>query len=839
MSRATHIYTRLGWRVVPIHDVKQGHCSCGNPECKGPGKHPRLNAWQTEASSDPTIVDGWLEQWPDTNLGIATGAGSGFFALDIDPEKGGNETLEALIAEHGPLPHTARQRTGSGGTHYLFKMIPGLRNSAGRLGKGLDTRGDGGQIVVSPSTSGKGHYTWIVKPWQCPIAEAPPWLVELLKRPAVPLSPRPNASTTVRGTFPAASSAVLDHARVVLERLGPAVDGEGGGLKTVEAAMILTHDFALTDEEAFPLLLEWNDTCQPPWEPDGLRVMLGRGRKYGKGEYGARRSLDALETARKALRDWSETYGNAPDRVQKLGPVLEFVRQRARACGDTVKHELIAREAMEATGLPRKALSIPPPDLGAEIPQGAIQVTTQIAEVADKAIRSIAPDVFQRGGVLCEVVRGEKQTFVHELEISRIQDLMSQRAKYVRSDDKGITPQAPPLPIASILAARRDHPVRVLDAVTTVPVFLADGSILQARGYNAQARVFLEPAVHVYVPDEPTQDDAAAAVDMFRDLLSDVTFKGPADFAVWLAGLLSPLIKAATENAPAPVICVSASRPGAGKTLLADLATLIVMGQPAENRTYGGNARDNTEWTKKLTTFVRMGTPISVWDNCNGPFGDEGVDRLITSSTWSDRILGVSEAPPLPNVTTWWATGNNIEPVGDTVRRVLLCKIQVDVEQPQLRKGFRLKDIKGHTKANRPALLTAALTILRAYHCAGRPDQNLPTWGSFEAWSDLVRSAIVWAGASDPFETQARASLELNETEHDAHDFWLTVIDESDGSVPSIVQVAQRRDAQAVLGLHNGVTAFGLKALVRRFVDAPRSGKRICKSAGTYRIERI
>jgi putative DNA primase/helicase len=51
-------------------------------------------------------------------------------------------------------------------------------------------------------------------------------------------------------------------------------------------------------------------------------------------------------------------------------------------------------------------------------------------------------------------------------------------------------------------------------------------------------------------------------------------------------------------------------------------------------------------------------------------------------------------------------------------------------------------------------LVTAALTILRGYCAAGRPDQRLPAWGSFEAWSDLVRSTIVWAGLPDPGATR-------------------------------------------------------------------------------------
>jgi hypothetical protein len=51
-------------------------------------------------------------------------------------------------------------------------------------------------------------------------------------------------------------------------------------------------------------------------------------------------------------------------------------------------------------------------------------------------------------------------------------------------------------------------------------------------------------------------------------------------------------------------------------------------------------------------------------------------------------------------------------------------------------------------------LLAAVLTILRAYHVAGQPDQGLPAWGSYEGWSGLIRGAVVWIGLPDPAGTR-------------------------------------------------------------------------------------
>lgn len=832
-------YAEIGWPVVPLHDVTAGACSCRDgAACRSPGKHPRLQAWQREATSDVDTINAWCEAYPAGNVGIATGGA--FFALDVDPDKGGNETLADLIAEHGALPHTVQARTGSGGSHYLFKMIPGLGgNTAGKLGAGLDTRSAGGQIVVCPSVSLKGKYQWVHGPFKTQIADAPEWLIAMLT--AAPPALAPGASTTDRGFFPAASAAVLQAASAALVRHGPAIDKQGGGLHTVVAGAILTHDFALTDDEAWSLFVEWNEGCQPPWEHDGrngLRVMLGRGRKYGKGQYGARRSMDAVETAQKLITDW-KSKGTQTG----MQGVIEEARNLAAISGDVSKRAVIVHDLKDATGLSERELGVPSPTVFAEAPAGSITVDTEIHKTADDSIAKIQAVVFQRNGVLCEVVKS-KTTFISDLETARIQDLMSRSAKYVRKDEKqGFVAQVAPLAVATVLHSRRTHPVRVLDAVTTAPVFLADGSILQARGYNAAARVFLEPSVSVDVPDDATIDDARAAIATLTDILQGFDFAEEADRSSWLAALLSPLVKSATNNAPAPLFCVSASSAGGGKTLLANVIAQIITGAGIENSPY--NPKDPAEWGKRLTAFVKAASAVRAFDNCNGPFGDENLDRLITASTWSDRVLGASEAPPLPIVTTWLATGNNIEPQGDTVRRVLIVRLDVKEERPQERTGFKYNLEGDYAIQHRSELLSAALTILRAYHCAGRPTQALPAWGSFSTWSTLVRGALVWAGCADPFLTQRRAADDLNEPDNNAHDFWISVVEESDGMPASIAGIANRRQAQEVLSLRELISPYNLMKLVRRFIDKPRAGQRIRKDRDQRRgstrliVERI
>lgn len=168
-------YADRGWRVVPLHDVASGACSCGREGCASGGKHPRPRAWQNEASSDPAVIRAWWKQWPRANVGIATGEGSGVWVLDIDGPAG-EASLDELEFEHGELPATLTARTGSGGRHFFFKTPAGLTipSNAKRLGPGLDLRGEGGQVVAAPSVSAKGAYAWTA---YGAAPDAPQWLL--------------------------------------------------------------------------------------------------------------------------------------------------------------------------------------------------------------------------------------------------------------------------------------------------------------------------------------------------------------------------------------------------------------------------------------------------------------------------------------------------------------------------------------------------------------------------------------------------------------------------------------------------------------------------------------
>ncbi len=66
-------------------------------------------------------------------------------------------------------------------------------------------------------------------------------------------------------------SPTVDRARAYLATIPGAVSGHQGHDATFHVACVLVNGFALAPDEAFSLLLEWNETCQPPWSESDLR----------------------------------------------------------------------------------------------------------------------------------------------------------------------------------------------------------------------------------------------------------------------------------------------------------------------------------------------------------------------------------------------------------------------------------------------------------------------------------------------------------------------------------------------------------------------------------------
>jgi hypothetical protein len=153
-----------GWWVFPCHGIRLGGgCTCGRPDCRHPGKHPRTARGHRDASVDPEVVRRWWGRWPDANIGVACEP-SGLVVIDIDPRHGGAATWAAWVRADGvDLVRTVTSLTGGGGRHLYFRAAAGRspRDGAGRLGAGVDVKARG-YVLLPPSAHATGRrYRWL------------------------------------------------------------------------------------------------------------------------------------------------------------------------------------------------------------------------------------------------------------------------------------------------------------------------------------------------------------------------------------------------------------------------------------------------------------------------------------------------------------------------------------------------------------------------------------------------------------------------------------------------------------------------------------------------------
>lgn len=184
-------YAKQGFYVFPTHNPSSGKCSCGLPLGPSQGqctaKHPRVPHWPEQATRSPEQVAAWWAAWPDAGIGIVTGK-SGFFAVDLDVSnsKHGGSEWATLLNTYGSAGDPQVITTGSGGSHLLYRYVEGITNSRGGLrASAIDVRGAGGYIIAPPSMHWTGK-RYLGEIDARSIRDAPPWLVELLRKPCLP-----------------------------------------------------------------------------------------------------------------------------------------------------------------------------------------------------------------------------------------------------------------------------------------------------------------------------------------------------------------------------------------------------------------------------------------------------------------------------------------------------------------------------------------------------------------------------------------------------------------------------------------------------------------------------
>lgn len=269
--------------IFPLRPIP---CTCpAKAECGRLGKHPAV-MWNPNAlKAGEKLTD---RRYPGAGYGIATGARSCLFVVDLD----GLKAVRAFYAA-GPVPETFTVCRDSEHAHLYFRW-PGfpVKCSVGAVSgfaPGVDVRGDGG-FIVGPGSPHKSGALYHVAA-DIAVADAPAWLLawEGLRKKRERIareSPRvrelagegADLAQVVEGLCAGIPKAWrIARAKAWLTTRPPAVAGEGGDALTWRTILCAVKTFCLTDVDmGLKALAEWNARCVPPWGSGDLARNIAR-----------------------------------------------------------------------------------------------------------------------------------------------------------------------------------------------------------------------------------------------------------------------------------------------------------------------------------------------------------------------------------------------------------------------------------------------------------------------------------------------------------------------------------------------------------------------------------
>ena len=387
----------------------------------------------------------------------------------------------------------------------------------------------------------------------------------------------------------------------------------------------------------------------------------------------------------------------------------------------------------------------------------------RIVDLGEQALLVRAQHLYIRGGRIVRTVKvptaitsGKQANITQVKPIAKhaLAEELTKVATWVKVDkrrregDERVVINCP-LQVAETLMARDQWSLRSLTAIIHGPTLRDDGSILEMAGYDEATGLLLESHTSFApVPQCPSREDGLAALARLDKIVSKFPFVSEADKAVWFAGLLTAAIRRSLPTSP--MFAFTAPTAGTGKSYMADLIATIVTGEAAPALSQG---RSEEETEKRLTGVLLAGHTIINLDNCTLAVDGDFLCQVLTQPIVEVRKLGGHDVWRVPGSATILATGNSLVIAGDMTRRALVCNLDAGVERPELRE-FDFNPVE-MAKRGRAGYLVDVLTILRAFHVAGSPCQAKPL-GSFDAWSDRVRSALIWLGVADPCATMER-----------------------------------------------------------------------------------
>ena len=376
----------------------------------------------------------------------------------------------------------------------------------------------------------------------------------------------------------------------------------------------------------------------------------------------------------------------------------------------------------------------------------------QLRDVEDECLDAVMaagkenPLVYVRGDRLVRITEDSKgNPKIDTLTSEAIPTILTRAANFVRTTGEMVTGVFPPADLARALVNRGRWPFTPLHGVVEIPVLREDGTILDKPGYDRASGLYYIPSGPVpSIKTHPTRQDARDAVRLLIDLLSDFPLQDDCSLDNSIGTLLTTAVKEYVGLSPMALI--DAPTQGTGKGKLAQLVSIVATGRELPVST---EVRDDEEWRKQITSVLLADRPVVIIDNVEKTLSSPQLAAVLTSSEWSDRLLGRSETLRLYARAMWIATGNNIRLGGDIPRRSYWIRLNANMARPWTRdpRGFK-RELPGWAFEHRAEIVAALLTMARAWFLAGKPEWSGRPLGSYEKWSKVVGGILEFCGCT-------------------------------------------------------------------------------------------
>jgi hypothetical protein len=405
-----------------------------------------------------------------------------------------------------------------------------------------------------------------------------------------------------------------------------------------------------------------------------------------------------------------------------------------------------------------------------------------MVDIADRQPRAIVADswealimanfppwIFLRGGEAVWIRPRTRDTDSHLVgfDDAHLFGALIRHADFVKvSPENAICKNAyPPREIVRDMIAIPDGRLPPIDAVVGAPIFASTGKLLDQYGYTPEEEVFIDidPRVKVDpVPQDPTPEDVARAISFFRDdLLVDFPFAGPSDFAHTLALFLLPFVRSVIHGCT-PLHLIDASKQGSGKSLIAKLAGMICTGREVPAQTL---PQTEDETRKRITAELGTGRRVICFDNAkeSRTVNADSLSSVLTSTVWTDRLLGQSTQITYRNQAAWIVTANNIRVGPDMARRCVPIRLLAKEERPWERATFKHDPLEAWLSDHRGEAIWACLVLVQNWVAKGgkRSGHRL---GSFDDWARVMGGILGEAGIPG-FLANTRAMYDASDAE--------------------------------------------------------------------------